>query len=73
MQSTQQADNTPNTQLEYAHDLADFISASPSSYHAARQIACRLDKAGFSQQMEDEEWSATPGGHYLVRGGAVMA
>lgn len=51
----------------------DFIQASPSSYHAAHEVAARLHDAGFTEQVETHDWSATPGGHYLIRGGALMA
>ncbi len=54
-------------------DFLDFIAASPSSYHAARVVADRLVDAGFSLQDETAGWDAAPGGHVLVRGGAVMA
>lgn len=57
----------------YADDLAAFITASPSSYHAATEIAKRLDEAGFARHDLAEPWDASPGGHYLVSGGAVMA
>ncbi|MHB2251476.1 M18 family aminopeptidase [Corynebacterium aurimucosum] len=51
----------------------DFIAASPSSYHAAEEVARTLVAAGFSRQDESAEWSAAPGGHVMVRGGAGMA
>ncbi|MEJ5927277.1 M18 family aminopeptidase [Corynebacterium sp. H128] len=51
----------------------DFIAASPSSYHAAHEVGRRLRAAGFTQQDEATAWSATPGGHFLIRGGAVLA
>uniref|UniRef100_UPI0028E87E57 M18 family aminopeptidase n=1 Tax=Corynebacterium durum TaxID=61592 RepID=UPI0028E87E57 len=51
----------------------DFIASSPSSFHAAHQVARRLDQAGFAKQDEAEPWDASPGGHYVVRGGAIMA
>ena len=51
----------------------DFIASSPSSFHAAHQVARRLDQAGFAEQDEAEPWDASPGGHYVVRGGAIMA
>lgn len=54
-------------------DFLAFLAASPSSYHAARVVADRLIDAGFSTQDESAPWDATPGGHVLVRGGAVMA
>ncbi|MDU0477697.1 M18 family aminopeptidase [Staphylococcus chromogenes] len=54
-------------------DFLDFIEASPSSYHAAQEVARRLVKAGFVEQTETSEWDASPGGHFLIRGGAIMA
>ncbi|GEB97109.1 M18 family aminopeptidase [Corynebacterium flavescens] len=54
-------------------DFLDFIAASPSSYHAAAEGARILEAAGFKRQAESERWSSTPGGHYLIRGGALMA
>jgi len=54
-------------------DLAAFVTASPSSYHAAAEVARRLEAAGFTQQREADAWDASPGGHYLLRDGAVIA
>ena len=53
--------------------IEEFIASSPSSYHAAENIAAILDTAGFTRQDETDTWQATPGGHYMVRGGALMA
>ncbi|WP_420099727.1 M18 family aminopeptidase [Corynebacterium sp.] len=58
---------------EFARRFIDFIDAAPSSYHAAAEVASRLDAAGFVRQDEKARWDAAPGGHYLVRGGAVLA
>lgn len=52
--------------------ITDFIAASPSSFHAAEQVASVLDRAGFTRQDETADWQAA-GGNYLVRGGALMA
>jgi aspartyl aminopeptidase len=54
-------------------DFIDFIEQSPSSYHAAENVASRLEEAGFDRVDETKQWPATPGGHVMVRGGAVMA
>lgn len=54
-------------------DFIDFIDAAPSSYHAAAEVASRLEAAGFVRQDETARWDGTPGGHYIVRGGAVIA
>lgn len=58
---------------DYIEDLARFITASPSSYHAAAETARRLDEAGFTQLDERRAWPGEPGGYYIVRDGAVIA
>lgn len=60
--------------LEHAEDLADFVAASPSSFHAAAEVARRLEAIGFTRLEERDAWPAQPGGRYLVvRDGAVIA
>lgn len=59
--------------LDHVRDLGAFVTASPSSYHAAREVASRLDRAGYREQLETSPWDPSPGGHYLVRDGAVVA
>lgn len=54
-------------------NFLDFINASPSSYHAAAEVGRVLEAAGFSRQDEKAKWDVAPGGHFLIRGGAVMA
>jgi aspartyl aminopeptidase len=52
-------------------DLAAFVSASPSSYHAAAEVARRLVDAGFTELAEGGAWE--PGGrHFVRRDGAVI-
>lgn len=64
---------TPDA-LAHAEDLADFVAASPSSYHAAAETARRLEDAGFTRLAEEDEWDVTPGGRYVVvRDGAAIA
>lgn len=59
----------------FAHieDFGQFVQASPSPFHAAEEVARRLEAAGFARHSESDPWDASPGGHVLVRGGAVMA
>ncbi|GAB3128240.1 M18 family aminopeptidase [Glaciibacter psychrotolerans] len=57
----------------YIDDFAQFITASPSSYHAAAEVARRLDAAGFIPLDEKDAWTSTSGGCYVVRDGAVIA
>ncbi len=55
-----------------AEDLAAFVTASPSSYHAAAEVGRRLGEAGFTEQREPDPWVAE-GARFVVRDGAVVA
>jgi len=58
----------------HADDLAAFVAASPSSFHAAAEVARRLEDAGFTRLDEEAGWPAAPGGRFLVvRDGAAIA
>lgn len=63
----------PEVIRDHATDFMDFVEASPSSFHAAAEVVRHLDEAGFSAQDETAPWDAAPGGHYLIRHGAVVA
>ncbi|MBU2670884.1 M18 family aminopeptidase [Actinoplanes bogorensis] len=57
-------------------DLAAFVSASPSSYHAAAEVARRLTGAGYQTLDETADWTEAvrPGARLLiVRDGSVIA
>jgi aspartyl aminopeptidase len=58
----------------HADDLAAFVAASPSSFHAASEVARRLEETGFTRLDEEEGWPAPAGGKYVVvRDGAAIA
>ena len=57
----------------HAEDLAAFVDASPSSYHAAAEVARRLEDAGFTALLETDAWPQAPGRYLVVREGAVIA
>ncbi|HET9872393.1 MAG TPA: M18 family aminopeptidase [Propionibacteriaceae bacterium] len=59
--------------VDHLRDLTDFISASPSSFHAAAECARRLRAAGFSQQDETQPWDAADRSRFLIRDGALVA
>lgn len=62
--------------FSHIDDLADFVSASPSSYHAAAEVARRLGDAGYALLDETADWSeaVVPGARLLlIRDGAVVA
>lgn len=56
-------------------DLAGFVSASPTSFHAAREVARRLRAVGFTELHETDQWDSAVAfnNHYVVRDGAVIA
>lgn len=57
----------------HTDDLMSFLAASPSPYHAVANAAERLEKAGFRQVAEVDEWDGGTGGKYVLRGGAIIA
>ena len=59
--------------IDSAGDLAAFIAASPSSFHAAHEAAARLESAGFTRLDEAGEWPTDAGRRFVVRDGAVIA
>lgn len=63
----------PHFDRTHTDDLAAFISASPSQYHAVAGAAERLEKAGFRQVSETDAWDGEAGGRYVLRGGAIIA
>ncbi|QBR75437.1 M18 family aminopeptidase [Microbacterium sediminis] len=58
----------------HVDDLAAFVQASPSSYHAAAETVRRLTEAGFAELSERDAWTIAPGGRYVIaRDGSVIA
>jgi aspartyl aminopeptidase len=57
----------------HTDDLAVFVAAAPSPYHAVAAAAGRLEAAGFREVAESDRWDGEAGGHYVVRGGAIVA
>jgi aspartyl aminopeptidase len=56
-----------------AHELINFIDASPSPWHAVASAEARLLAHGFIRLEEGERWQlAANGRYYVVRGGASM-
>ncbi|WP_408632039.1 M18 family aminopeptidase [Micropruina glycogenica] len=53
--------------------LADFVTAAPSSFHAAREAADRLVAQGFTELAPADPLPADPGGYVAVRDGSVLA
>jgi aspartyl aminopeptidase len=64
---------SPSAAAEHIQDLAAYVSASPSSFHAVHEAARRLDEAGFTGLDEREPWTGGAGSFYLIRDGALIA
>jgi aspartyl aminopeptidase len=58
---------------KHLQSLADFISASPSSFHAVAEVARRLTKGGFVELSEADAWSGGGGSYFVIRDGAIVA
>lgn len=69
--------NNPIPQIakEKAHDLLEFIDASPSPWHAVATIESRLIAQGFTRLEEAELWQLERGAAYFVsrKGGSIIA
>ncbi|MBO4244325.1 MAG: M18 family aminopeptidase [Bacteroidales bacterium] len=53
-------------QQEFATDLIDFISYSPSTFHTTRNIKAALLRKGFKELSLTEEWKIEKEGRYFV-------
>lgn len=66
-------DCTSQACLELAQDLSAFITASPTAFHTAAEVARRLESAGFSRLREDGAWELAPGNrHYVLRNNSSL-
>ena len=61
------------TAQDHLDQLTDFVVASPTSYHAAEQVAARLRAAGFEALDPRRRWAGVSGRRFLIRDGAVVA
>ncbi|MEU5873882.1 M18 family aminopeptidase [Glycomyces sp. NPDC047369] len=64
----------PRFDRSHTDDLAAFIEASPTPYHACAEAGRRLEAAGFQRLPETHGWPlAEKGGYYTVRDGSIIA
>ena len=58
-----------------SQELLAFLDASPTCFHAVKNLADRLDEAGFTPLTETEVWELSPGSSYYVErnGSALIA
>lgn len=55
-----------HTQSDFNDGLLDFLQASPTAFHAARNLAQRLLAAGFEPLNEMDSWQLIPGKRYVL-------
>ncbi|WP_166263772.1 M18 family aminopeptidase [Marinobacter caseinilyticus] len=59
--------------VQFTQDLLDFLTHSPTPWHAVRQMTKRLDDAGFTALDERDEWQLKKGRrYYVVRNGSSL-
>ena len=53
--------------------LLDFLGASPTPFHAVKNMSADLDKAGFRQLSEGDRWQLDENDrYYVIRGGSSI-
>lgn len=58
---------------KYAREMLDFIDRSPGCYHAVDNIRQCLEKDGFEELSEAEDWKLAEGrGYFVIRGGSSL-
>ncbi|MGC2873867.1 M18 family aminopeptidase [Ihubacter sp. mB4P-1] len=63
-----------NDTYTLSQELLTFLDASPSCFHAVKNISDQLTKYGFTQLAENQRWEIRPGGKYFVtRNGSSLA
>ncbi len=50
----------------FNQELMDFLAASPTPFHAVREMVRRLAHAGFQRRPETDAWRIEPGGRYFT-------
>ncbi|MHC6591772.1 M18 family aminopeptidase [Arthrobacter sp. C152] len=63
----------PSSAADHVRDLGSYVSASPSSFHAAAEGGWRLEEAGFVRLDELQPWEGGPGRFFIIRDGALIA
>ena len=64
------------TSSQPSHEFISFLNESPSPYHAVQSIRERLERAGFEQLLERDDWAGKckPGGkYYITRNASTIA
>lgn len=67
---------TTTASLESAQEFVDYVNASPTPYHAVKNVKSYLDEAGFKELKEGSSWLLTDlptkGKFYVTRNGSSI-
>ena len=63
----------PSSAADHVRDLGTYVTASPSSFHAASEGGRRLEEAGFIRLDELQPWEGGAGRFFVIRDGALIA
>ncbi len=67
-------DPMPNdAALDLIAGFGDFVTTSPTSYHAVAEMARQLTAAGFTRVDETHRWDEVRGAFFVIRDGALIA
>ncbi len=63
------------SQQTFNQSLIEFLSASPTPFHAVQTMASQLGDAGFAELTETDSWDLQAGGRYFVtrNGSSIVA
>lgn len=63
------------SQQTFNQSLIEFLSASPTPFHAVQTMASQLRDAGFTELTETDSWDLQAGGRYFVtrNGSSIVA
>ena len=53
-------------QHRFNQQLTNFLTVSPTPFHAVEQMAVGLSEAGFERLAETDTWSMRPAGRYFI-------
>lgn len=53
--------------------LCTFVDRSPTPFHVCESVAAELAAAGYVRVREQDVWPTETGGHYVIRGGSLVA
>ena len=58
---------------DWNRELLSFVEASPTAFHAVKELETMLEKAGYQRLREEEPWTLSfPGKYFVTRNGSSL-